>query len=135
MDRRGRASELFERFQSGCEATIDQFIAEEVSEELFLDYKRAVGPPSTASRFRSMGTTCPAASNKQLKVQVQAPSRQSPGRDMGVSRPGTSTALAQAPSQAPGNSLDKLLRVGWAQDQRRGFQRSRYRAKPGRPPA
>jgi hypothetical protein len=37
---RNRATELFERFVSGGEAVIDQFIAEQISEELFVDYKR-----------------------------------------------------------------------------------------------
>lgn len=40
MNRKSRATELFERFVSGNEATLDQFIAEQVSEELFIDYKR-----------------------------------------------------------------------------------------------
>jgi hypothetical protein len=40
MNGRNRATELFERFVSGGEATIDQFISEKISEELFVDYKR-----------------------------------------------------------------------------------------------
>ena len=40
MNGKNRAGELFERFVSGGEATIDQFIAQKVSEELFIDYKR-----------------------------------------------------------------------------------------------
>jgi hypothetical protein len=40
MNGRNRATELFGRFVSGGEATIDQFVAEQISEELFIDYKR-----------------------------------------------------------------------------------------------
>jgi hypothetical protein len=40
MNGRNRASDLFERFAKDGEATIDQFIKEQISEELFIDYKR-----------------------------------------------------------------------------------------------
>jgi hypothetical protein len=40
MNGRNRATELFERFMSGGEATINQFISAQISEELFIDYKR-----------------------------------------------------------------------------------------------
>jgi hypothetical protein len=40
MNGRNRATELFERFVTGGEATIDQYITEEISKELFIDYKR-----------------------------------------------------------------------------------------------
>jgi schlafen family protein len=36
-----RAKDLFEQFVVGGEETIDRFIAEEISEELFIDYKRS----------------------------------------------------------------------------------------------
>ena len=35
-----RATDLFERFVERGETTIDEFISEEISEELFVDYKR-----------------------------------------------------------------------------------------------
>jgi len=40
MNGQNRALELFERFTGEGEAAIDQFIAEQISEELFIDYKR-----------------------------------------------------------------------------------------------
>jgi hypothetical protein len=40
MNGKNRATELLERFASGGEATIDRFIEEQISEELFIDYKR-----------------------------------------------------------------------------------------------
>ena len=49
MNGRDRASKLFDRFVSGGEGIIDQFIAEQVAEELFIDYKRVTGDGATAS--------------------------------------------------------------------------------------
>ena len=40
MNGRNRATELFERFIAGGEAVVDQLIAEQISQELFIDYKR-----------------------------------------------------------------------------------------------
>lgn len=43
MNGRGRATELFELFVSSGEPAINQFIADQISEELFIDYKRVTG--------------------------------------------------------------------------------------------
>jgi len=48
MNGRNRASDLFERFVTGGEATIDEFIAEQISEELFIDYKRVTNDGSSS---------------------------------------------------------------------------------------